>query len=247
MKPELFLTATVALLVLLPATMKASGCGVTAPDALDAVAAAPQTHKVLLENDLVRVLEVSLPAGVKEPAHSHVWPALIVEDVPRPGAIPEVRNFRYRWEGPQARDKGGNGAKSAVHYLRMELKKADCQPSKDLTLPPTDGVVIHDPTIKVPLENQYVRVLEIEVNPGESEPPHTHTWPSIVYYYRLPPSTRGTTDGAPPAVRPELKQIQVTFDATAQPLHTLLNRGTYLYQAHRIELKPVTDAPVAKR
>ena len=210
------------------------------------MAVSPQTHKVLLENDRVRVLDVSLPAGAKEPEHSHVWPGLIIEDTPRAGALPEVRNFKTRWEGRQARDKHGNAGKLPVHYLRIEDKKADCQPSKDLSLPPTDGVVIHDPSIKVPFENAYVRVLEIEVNPGESEPPHTHTWPSVVYYYRLPPSTRGTTDGAPPAIRPELKQIQVTFDAAAQPVHTLLNRGTYLYQAHRIEMKPVTDV-AAKR
>ena len=63
----------------------------------------------------------------------------------------------------------------------------------------------------------------------------------MVYYYRVPPSTRGTTDGAPPSIRPELKYIQVSFDAYPQPIHTLLNRGTYLYQAHRIEMKPVKD------
>src|SRR6266852_7702154 len=63
MKLGLFLPAAVVLVVLLPALMEAAGCGAIAPDALDAVAVAPQTHKVLLENDRVRVLEVSLPAG----------------------------------------------------------------------------------------------------------------------------------------------------------------------------------------
>jgi quercetin dioxygenase-like cupin family protein len=227
-----------------PSAVQAASCGAQKPDARDAVAVSPQTHKVLLENDRVRVIDVNLPAGAKEPQHSHAWPALIIEDTPRAGAVPEVRNFKTRWEGPQVRAHAG---KVPVHYLRIEDKRADCEPSKDLSLPPTDGVVIRDPSIKVPFENAYVRVLEIEVNPGESEPPHTHTWPSVVYYYRLPPSTRGTTDGAPPSIRPELKQMQVTFDTTAQPVHTLLNRGTYLYQAHRIEMKPVTDAAAGKR
>lgn len=223
--------------VLLPA----APCGIAKPDARDAVAVSPETHKVLLENDRVRVIEVSLPAGAKEPQYSHPWPALIIEDTPRAGAIPEVRNFKIAWQAAQAHAAPANPGKSPAHYLRIEDKKADCQPAKDLSLPPTDGVVIHDPSIKVPFENAYVRVLEIEVKPGESEPPHTHTWPSVVYYYRLPPSTRGTTDGAPPSIRPELKHIQVTFDTSPQPVHTLLNRGTYLYQAHRIEMKPVTD------
>jgi len=218
-----------------PALLSAAPCGTAKPDARDAVALSPATHKLLLENDRVRVIDVTLPAGANESQYSHPWPALIIEDTPRPGAIPEVRNFKTTWQPAQSHVI----IKSPAHYLRIEDKQADCQPSKDLQLPPTDGVVIHDPSIKVPFENAHVRVLEIEVKPGESEPPHTHTWPSVVYYYRLPPSTRGTTDGAPPSIRPELKQIQVTFDTSPQPVHTLLNRGTYLYQAHRIEMKPV--------
>jgi hypothetical protein len=227
--------------LLAPTGLFAAGCGATLPDALDAVAVAPATHKVLVENETVRILDVNLPAGAKEPAHSHVWPAIVIEDTPRPGAPPEVRNFRSRWEGPQARDSGGNRGQTPVHYLRIELKKGDCVAVKNPPLPPTDGVVIHDPSIKVPFENDNVRVLEIEVKPGEAEPPHTHTWPSVVYYYRLPTSRRGTADGKPAVDRPELKQQQVTFENFAQPIHTLLNTGTYLYQAHRIEIKPVTE------
>jgi len=220
-----------AFAVLLPA----APCGAAKPDARDALALSPATHKLLLENDRVRVIDVTLPAGTNESKYSHPWPALIIEDTPRPGAIPEVRNFKTTWHPANSPAT----ITPPAHYLSIEDKKADCQPSKDLQLPPTDGVVIHDPSIKVPFENAYVRVLEIEVKPGESEPPHTHTWPSVVYYYRLPPSTRGTADGAPPSIRPELKHIQVTFDKSPQPIHTLLNRGTYLYQAHRIEMKPV--------
>jgi len=229
-----------------PAGLYAAGCGAAKPDALDAAAAAPDTHKVLIDNETIRILDVNLPAGTKEPAHSHVWPAILIEDTPRPGAPPEVRNFESRWQPAQARDKGNSG-KTPVHYLRIELKKGDCVAVKNPPLPPTDGVVIHDPTIKVPFENEYVRVLEIEVKPGESEPPHTHTWPSVVYYYRLPSSRRGTADGKPAVDRPELKQQQVTFENFAQPIHTLQNTGAYLYQAHRIEIKPVTDRAVNKR
>jgi len=81
---------------------------------------------------------------------------------------------------------------------------------------------------------------------GRIRTSHTHTWPSVVYYYRLPPSRRGTADGKPPVDRPELKQQQVTFENFAQRIHSLTNTGTYLYQAHRIEIKPVTDAAVPK-
>ncbi len=47
------------------------------PDHLDATIAAPDSHTVIFENDLVRVLEIVLPPGVKEPEHTHRWPSLM--------------------------------------------------------------------------------------------------------------------------------------------------------------------------
>jgi hypothetical protein len=232
--------------LLAPVGLHAAACGVAKPDARDAVAAAPDTHKVLIDNDTIRILDVNLPAGSKEPAHSRVWPAILILDTQRSGAPSQVRNFESRWQEAQGPDTVTATAKTPVHYLEIDLKKGDCVAVKNPPLPSTDGVVIHDPTIKVPFENDYVRVLEIEVKPGESEPPHTHTWPSVVYYYRLPASRRGTADGKPPVDRPELTRQQVTFENFPQPIHTLMNTGTYLYQAHRIEIKPVTDVPLSK-
>ena len=43
----------------------------------DALAAAPQHHKLLFENDEVRVLEVSVPPGVREPLHAHRYPSVL--------------------------------------------------------------------------------------------------------------------------------------------------------------------------
>lgn len=43
---------------------------------LDAVVAAPGSHRVLLENDRVRVLEVVVQPGMKEPVHTHRWPSV---------------------------------------------------------------------------------------------------------------------------------------------------------------------------
>jgi hypothetical protein len=48
--------------------------------ALDAVAAAPENHQVLYEDDVVRVLSVSVPAGVRERPHHHRWPSVFVVD-----------------------------------------------------------------------------------------------------------------------------------------------------------------------
>ena len=43
----------------------------------DALAAAPQNHKLLFENDEVRVLEVTVPPGVREPLHAHRYPSVL--------------------------------------------------------------------------------------------------------------------------------------------------------------------------
>ncbi|WP_425411064.1 hypothetical protein [Hyphococcus sp.] len=47
------------------------------PAELDAVAAAPDNHKILLENDAVRVLEVTVTPEEVEPLHSHRWPSVL--------------------------------------------------------------------------------------------------------------------------------------------------------------------------
>jgi hypothetical protein len=151
-------------------------------------------------------------------------------------------NIRWSQGGPS---KGFDSSDRDRHNLLVEVKSVDCQPSTALDLPDTDAVKTHDPNIKVVLENPYVRVLSVTIPPGGKEPWHTHTWPAVVIYFRLPPSQRFTKDGkATP--RAELKQLQVSYDASAQPLHSIENLGKEPYQAYRVELKPTTTVAVAK-
>ena len=46
------------------------------PASLDAVIAAPQHHKLILENQRVRVLDTRIPVGDTVPVHTHRWPAV---------------------------------------------------------------------------------------------------------------------------------------------------------------------------
>ena len=76
------------------------------PDGYDAVQVAPGSHKVVFENALVRVLEVSIPpSGSTIPMHHHRWPS-----------------FFLSW------DTGGRSPH--VHYRRADGSVVD-QPSKD--------------------------------------------------------------------------------------------------------------------
>ena len=52
------------------------------PDSLDGPIAAPESHVVLMENDLVRVMRVLISPGVKEPAHTHRRESIMITDQP---------------------------------------------------------------------------------------------------------------------------------------------------------------------
>src|SRR5579863_10201198 len=64
------------------------------PDGYDAVQAAPNSHRVIFENSLVRVLEVTMPPpGKTEPMHHHRWPSFFL-DWDTGGRPPHVRYHR---------------------------------------------------------------------------------------------------------------------------------------------------------
>lgn len=226
----------------LPAGLYAAGCRGVTPDSTDALVAASQHHKVVLENDTVRVLEATIPLHGHEPAHTHPWPSVFFEQTSGPDQPWKTVNIRWSEGGPS---KGFDSSDRNRHNLLVELKNTDCQPAPPADLPATDAVRIHDPNLTVVLENAYVRVLSVRVLPGEKEPWHTHTWPAVVVYFRLPPSQRLSPDGKK-TPRAELKQMQVTYDPSSQPLHSVENLGTDVYQAYRVELKPTTTAAVSR-
>jgi len=47
------------------------------PTELDALTAAPENHKLLFENDRVRVLDTFIRPGQTTPLHTHCWPATL--------------------------------------------------------------------------------------------------------------------------------------------------------------------------
>jgi hypothetical protein len=47
------------------------------PDSLDALAAAPECHRCLLENESVRVLDTRIAPGETTRLHTHRWPGIL--------------------------------------------------------------------------------------------------------------------------------------------------------------------------
>ncbi len=108
------------------------------PAELDAVIAAPKNHKILLENDEVRVLEVSVSPGEKESLHHHKWPSVLYIqeagdfiDYDKDGKVifdtrklPEPLSFPLTMQkGPEAPHSVVNLSKTTpIRLIRVEMK-----------------------------------------------------------------------------------------------------------------------------
>lgn len=74
---------------------------------LDAVQAAPKSHRVLIDNDKVRVLEVVVQPGQKEPIHTHQWPSVMYVTSPAPLRYYSANLVNGKWV-----EKADDGAAS---------------------------------------------------------------------------------------------------------------------------------------
>lgn len=110
---------------------------------LDAVIAAPGNHKVLFENERLRVLEVILEPNEEEPTHHHRWPSVFVFDqvkgpvhdmAPDGTMLPPNRDVIQAvqgWDGkgclvvhmsPQPAGRVLNASDLTLHGIRVEMK-----------------------------------------------------------------------------------------------------------------------------
>ena len=109
------------------------------PKDQDAVAAAPKNHKILLENENVRVLQVTLKPGEVEPVHHHQWHSVLYiqsagDFIDRDGAgnvIFDTRTLKTplkfpmtMWKDPEAPHSVENLSKTiTLRLIRVEMKK----------------------------------------------------------------------------------------------------------------------------
>lgn len=107
------------------------------PDSLDAVAAAPNNHKVVIENDRVRVLDVTVAPGEMENLHAHCRSSVmylmhegVYKDYGPNGelvaeaaeAAPAEQFPMTLWLEPQGPHRVHNLDAKPVRLLRVELK-----------------------------------------------------------------------------------------------------------------------------
>jgi len=112
------------------------------------VRVAPEQHRVLLENDRVRVLEIRLPPGGVEPPHIHALPSVIQGDTGgaagarflyieyryEDGVFTEISRrevvptpgFRTVWSGPEGPHAIVNIGSVPMFLMRTEIKPESC-------------------------------------------------------------------------------------------------------------------------
>jgi predicted metal-dependent enzyme (double-stranded beta helix superfamily) len=106
------------------------------PADLDALIAAPDFHRLILENEHVRVLDVVIPPGALVPVHTHCWPGvqhiLSRSDMIRRDAN-GIIDFDSRqlpepspsivWSAPYPPHSVENIGTSDIHVIVVEIKK----------------------------------------------------------------------------------------------------------------------------
>ena len=107
------------------------------PDNLEALVAAPRNHKVILENDRVRVLSVTVAPGESEPLHMHRMASVLyviseddIQDFDADGKLlydtrtqtspPKIPYAE--WMPPQPPHRVLNRGKRPLRLIRVELK-----------------------------------------------------------------------------------------------------------------------------
>lgn len=114
----------------------------------DAVAAAPYSHRVMFEDEHVRVLEIRLPPGATEPIHVHALPSVIFGETGGTGGakfvyteyrmedgkfvevsaqeISPTPGYRSVWSPPEGPHSISNVGGVPVRFTRVEIKPESC-------------------------------------------------------------------------------------------------------------------------
>jgi hypothetical protein len=111
------------------------------PESLDACIAAPASHLVLLENETVRVLEVVVEPGVREPTHTHRGHSVMIVDEPariryytgdtltfETPADGGGAGYRVSWMEPEPPHSVENIDEHRYHAYRIEFKTPATHP-----------------------------------------------------------------------------------------------------------------------
>ena len=212
--------------------------------AQDLVAVAPEAAKVLYEDARLRVVRLTMAPNTSSPTHDRprrVVIPLTGNDVTitRPdGTVGSTKTdaLRPAWSEPGRR--AVTNLASRLENVIVELKTADA-PGVALPRPPSPPPpeYLADSRHRWLFENQYVRVYEVRIPPGEMTEFHRHAYDAVAVRAsggRVSTQVEGALWGPPTEIEPG----SVVFDADSKKpfLHRVRNDGTSEYQLILVQL-----------
>jgi quercetin dioxygenase-like cupin family protein len=214
----------------------------------------PGVAKVEFENDHVRVLRASLGARQKTPVHQHpsrIGITITENDLrvylPDGTSTTSARGTHEIFWSEPVTHQVENLSDKAMQNIEIELKRANGMGAtvKPATIESkaqgtaTDPVAVEqEPHHHVVFENQYVRVLDVVVNPGDTTLFHKHSLDNVAVQLNDANIKRqfpGEDWVATPA-----KEGSVGFVAgtTTPYTHRISNAGTTVFHVLDIEILP---------
>ena len=204
----------------------------------DLVAVAPERARVEYEDARVRVVRLHIPAQTSLPTHDRprrVVISLTANHVllTRPdGTTSETRTEAgtVAWSEPTVRSVLNLGG--PVENVVIELKQAD-DPGKSPASPPAVLPVgyLSEPRHRWLFENQYVRVYDVRIPPGETTAFHRHAYDQVLVYVTgglVSVQLDGQPWGRPIAIEP--RSVSFSADSRKPITHRVRNDGKTEYQ-----------------
>lgn len=163
------------------AVLASAGWAPAMARAPDSVAIDPVVHRVVLENEFVRVFDARASKGATSPMHSHPPMVLIslgkarfrvtapdgarsIADL-NPGQAIWIPGAEHSWEL----------LAGELEVIAVEIKSAQSAEEPPAVELPADDAVAVDPDVhRVLFENPHVRVFEARVTHPRSSPMHSH-------------------------------------------------------------------------
>jgi hypothetical protein len=153
----------------------------------DAVAIDPDVHRVILENDYIRVFDARASRGTKSPTHTHPPMVLVILDRARfrlsqAGAAPALLDLN---PGQALWVEGANHSWELIagelHAIGVEIKSAQEEGTPPVPQRKADDAAAVDPEAHhVLFENPHVRVIEGRTSHGRKSPMHSHGATALV-------------------------------------------------------------------
>jgi beta-alanine degradation protein BauB len=164
-----------------------AGVGMTAGVQVDPVVVSPEVYVTRLENEHVRVLEMTLPPGRRDQVHAHPDEAVLFLNPGRAritlsnGQIveKEVVEGEVMWNEAWSHQVENIG-ETMIHAIIVELKNAP-PGAQALSHGGADPIEVSGENYRVMAENDRVRIVDLHFRPGERDAMHGHT-PYVAYF-----------------------------------------------------------------